>query len=342
MTRQVDLNLNEPLDAAAKPTLSKTPLVPKYATAAATLQGDYYVQEQSNLNRYLFWSPISKVYMTLVIGTALTYALWDYVVISDTPMEFLQYFRRTEVWVQLVIILPALVLIVISLGLVIFLVSDDLKDVSRNLVGNGYVNEIFGFDLVKFAKLDVDSNVPKQREQLSLGDNTQIIVYRDSPIAIATVVPDPKSTVSDFIVRISGMNIRKVYSKVDFDQLVLEWSIIRARQLLQRRAEKESIKSISGCKITVLVDAYSFDQHRVSLLLKNGFSLLSSTYQLNPFGAAPQHWQVGLQKVFSVARRTYGLVFVVDNEDADLLMKAVKTSGFLATTDNVKRRRPAA
>lgn len=341
MTKQVDLNLNEPLDATAKPTLSKTPLVPKYATAAATLQGDYYVQEQLNLNRHLFWSPILKAYMILILGSALTYKLWDYVVISDSPLEFLRFFARTDVWIDLIIVLPSLVLIVITLGLVIFMVSDDLKDVSRNLIGKGYVNEVFGFDLVKFAKLDVDSNVPKQRQQLSLGDNTQIIVYRESPIAIASVVPDPKSSVSDFIVRILGMNVRKVYSKVDFDQLVLEWSIIRARQLLQQRAEKENIKLISGCKITVLVDAYSFDHHRVSLLIKNGFLLLSLSYQLNPFGSPPLQWQMGLQKVFSVSRLTYGLVFVVDNEDADLLMKAVKTSGFLAATDNTKRRRPA-
>ncbi|CAN3363580.1 inorganic phosphate transporter Pho86p [Diutina catenulata] len=341
MVEQVKLNLNEPINAEAKPTLTKTPLVPKYATAAANLQGDYYSQELSKLNKFLFWNKWSKLFMVVVFSGTLLYKLWDYISVSDSIGEFIEFFTRGEIYNELFVVFPALIAILLVVGLSIYLISDDIKEVSKEFVQKSYVNKLFGFDLTKFAKLDVDSHQPQQRKSLRHGDNTQIIVYRESPIAIATVLPDEKSSVSDFIVRIQGLNVRKVYSKVDFDQLVLEWSIIRARQLLQQKAEAENVQSLSGSKVTVLIDAYSFDDERVRLLTRNGFSPLTSTFALNPYGEGKvSSTQAALQSFFGVNRTTYGLVINVDNEDSDLLMKAAKSSGFVAApSDKVKKRR---
>lgn len=336
--KQTDLNLNTPLDHEAKPTLARKPLAPSLASAAATLQGDYFVQLQLKLNQYLFWNRFTKTVMVMLFQLVVMYSLWDYISVSDSVGEFLMFFTRGSVWRDLFIIFPTALGIVLCVGLVIWIISDEFKHLTKNFIDSGYVNEMFGFDLVKYANLDDDAHGPKHRQQLKNGDNTQIITYRDSPIAIATVVPDPKSSVEDFVVLLQGLSVRKVYSKVDFDQLVLEWSIIRARQLLQQKADQEKVKLVSGCRISVLVDAYSWDNTRIELLKKNGFQKVGSSFRLNPFlTQQPGNVQILTQKFFGVARETYGLQFTVDNEDADLLKKASKSSGFIAA--DLKKRK---
>lgn len=331
MALQNEVDLNQPLDASKPSTLSKSALTPELSHAAITIHGDYYRQLQMRLNKYVFWHPISVTVYTIIATSVLSYRLWDYIVISESIREFLSFFYRSRDFLyQILGVFPVGVVVVGCFGLLNWLASDDLRCIADNLIQRNYIGEIFGFEIAKFRKLNVtDKITPKEIKLLAKGDNSQLMIYRESPIAIATLNPlYDNSTESNFVVKITGLHVRKVFRKVDFESLMIDWAILRSRQIFQEYVG--NTKSIAGCKITVIIDAYSFDQLTIDILKRKQFGVINEDINLNPFEKKhPNLLMTLFQKLFNVKRQTYGITIMVQNENDDTLLKIANELGFL-------------
>lgn len=272
MAIQKEVNLNEPLDVQAKPTLKQTNLTPDLAEGVLNLHGDYYRQLQAKCNRYIFWNPVSI--SAWFIGLSI-HAYWILSqVIRESP-TFADMLKHEHVFTHGLMILPGLIVVTAFVGLIAFLISDDFRSISDKLEIKAYYSALFGFDLVNFAGLP-STQITKSADKqlLKQGENSSVLVYRESPIAVATVVPVPeKSTADEFVVQISGLHVRKVFEKVDFDEVLLDWAIERAQALNTKKA----------AKVSIYIDAYSFDTKRIKTLKDRFFEKVSSTTILNPF-----------------------------------------------------------
>lgn len=276
MAPQLPLNLNEPLSKHTKATLEQISLVPELATSGLTLQGDYYRQSQAKFNRHLITHPISVTFIVIVTS------VFGYFQLSDALSEssdFWSFVTHRDTLSRVMMTFPALLFGLGCVGIFSHLMADDFKTISDSLELPSYSTSIFGFDLKKFANLPMDKKDTKDKALFEQGEKSSVIMYRESPIAIATVVPlEEESDKSNFVVKISGFHVRKAFAKVDFDQMLLEWALSKSKELASsnRKYEKDAT-------ITILADAYSFDAERIKLLRANFFEKVLATTVLNPF-----------------------------------------------------------
>lgn len=342
MAVQKEVNLNQPLDSSKESTLSKSPLTPELAQGALTLHGDRYNQLQVGLNRLLFWHPLLVAVLLFPIGLYFAYQAYEYVYIVESVSEFVElFFTKENLRDHLVFLMPLLLLTVMFLTVFSFYLSDELKTISEKFKTSVYMNELFGFDLRKFAKLDtsdVTTISPKERQQLKYGDNTQVIIYRDSPIAIATVVPiTEKSSATDFYVEITGLHVRKVFAKVDFETLLIDWCLLRSRQLYSEFTNNK--ENVSGCKIHVLTNCYNFEKNYISKLKALKFELIAKSNELNPYErieSKKQGWITNFfYSIFGIERHVYGLSIFTANASEDRLLN--KANEFSRKT--IKKRK---
>lgn len=318
MAVQKDVNLNEPLSTKVPPTLGKTSLTPELSQAALILHGDYYSQLQGKCNRYVFWHIFSTTFLIISTSIFTYYRLYDYISVSESIGEFVSFFwKNRDFQFQVMGILPWLVCVFGIVGIVAHFASDVFKDISVKLPQSNYMEKIFGFNLKEYAKLS-ESALLKQNRKLSSKDsillkngaNTHIIMYRDSPIAIITLKPlIDESSESNLVIKITGLHIRKAFAKVDFDVLLLEWSYERARELLKE------YKPNKNAKLTLLVDAFSFDKELIKTLESQSFQKISSSFTLNSFeddsNSEPGFFSyissTGAYKTFGISKDTYRL-----------------------------------
>ncbi|ODV82002.1 uncharacterized protein CANTADRAFT_24699 [Suhomyces tanzawaensis NRRL Y-17324] len=338
MAVQKDIDLNKPLDASNRPLLSKTQLTPELSQASLNLHGDFYRQLQSKMNRHIFWHPVSCFYLFGIMTAASIYRMWDYIVISDSVVEFFSFFFKSRDFLfQLTTIFPVLIVVVGSLGLVCYMSSDDLKTVTDRLTRISYVEKLYGFNLREFAKIsDSEAAIKLSSSNVKLlknGANSLLMVYRESPIAIVTLSPlIEQSTPEKFIVEITGLHVRKVFGKVDFDALLLDWAILRSRQIYQDYVDAKNIRNIDGNNIRLYINGYTFDQGLTKLLKSKNFIAAQETFELNPFEPLNVNFlQKAIQKVFDIKRITYGLNIITKNGDKDVLLNVARESGFVNT-----------
>ncbi|CAH2350450.1 inorganic phosphate transporter Pho86p [[Candida] railenensis] len=280
MAPQTPLNLNEPLSKDSKSTLEQVPLTPELATAGLTLHGDYYRQSQAKFNKYLVWHPYS---LAFVAAATSIYGYLQFAKVIAESSSFWEFLYSPSTISRAMITLPGVLFGLACVGLFSHLVSDDFKTITDNLEISTYSTAIFGFDLIKFANLPIFKKLSDDKAAYDNGENTSVIIYRDSPIAIATVTPlEEQSDESNFVVQISGLHVRKVFAKVDFDEMLLEWALTRAKFLANTNPKYKD------AKVTVLTDAYSFDSQRIKLLKSNFFEKVKSSRTLNPFSTIIQ------------------------------------------------------
>lgn len=339
MVKQQELNLNVPLDAQTKPTLSTTSLRPDLSEASLNLHGDYFRQLQSKLNRHVFWHPFSVLFILVTTIGYLIFKIYDYIELSNSLGDFFQYLKKSnDMKYQITTIFPILVMTFGVVGISTYLISDEFKAISDSLTGKEQIEELYGFDLVKFAKLpskNKEALSPKELKLLKNGDNTHIITYRESPIAIITLKLLPeKSTASAFYVSITSLNVRKVFAKVDFDKLLLDWAVLRSRQLFEENTEGKY--DSEGCKIYITAQAYSFDKDFVKTLKNNHFGLIKESYELSPFLNAPKEGLLtqSIHKAFGIKRYVYGLTITTKSADNDKLLNAANSSSLLKNGRN--------
>lgn len=350
MSGQKKVDLNEPLDVEAKPTLNKTNLTPELSEGAITLHGDFYRQQQSQCNRYIFWHPFSLFVLITASSIYFVYLAYDLIAISDDVFEFIRLLMRNKLII--VSVFPCLTLLFACIGLSAFLVSDEFRVISDKLMNPSYVDQLFGFDLAKYSKLTNEDNTrqftPKELKFLNdSSKNSHLIIYRDSPIAVITVKPLlDNSTESNFFVKITGINVRKVFAKVDFETLLIEWALLRSREIMQEYLKSKKITKNEGCKLNILIESYSFNKGLNKILKSLSFGLVKEDLELNPFAQTNEKLisfitTRSVTKFFGVKRQTYGLTLLTKNEDEDILLQTGKefNSGSSKASTKVTKRR---
>lgn len=315
MVNQEDLNLHKPLEEDADTTIRRVPLQPRLATAALTLHGDYFRQLQGLSNRHILWHPIVQAYVIAVLSAFSVYVYRELFELSDSVGEFFHLFKSNKY--ILAGYLPVLFMIVVSLGLLSFMITDEFRQVSDGLAGDKYMLKLFRFPLRVYANAS-----EKDLESKSLlgflesaSASTDIIEYRNSPIAVVTVIPLPDVSSSlVFYAKISGLHVRKVYRSAGLQEELLAFAKEKARDLCTRYA-KDNKLATSNIKIVLVADAYSFDPVLVKLYESNGFTLAKKSASIDPFfpekkveklfGLIPV---APVVKFFGISRVTYELL----------------------------------
>lgn len=326
MAIQKEVDLNTPLDKDKTPSLAQSILTPDLVVASLNLHGDFYRQLQSKFNRYIFWHPLSRVIFVTSLVTGFVYRLWDYIVISDTILEFFSFFLKSNDFIfQIFTMFPILVVFFGVTGLSAYILGDDLRGISDNLLKKGYASEIFGFDVQAFSRLPAPTEESsaitsgattstgtlekrtkakksaKDEITLENGKNTQIIIYRDSPIAIVTLNPQPEETDNTLLIKISGLHTRKVFAKVDFDGLLIDWAIIRAKEIVKETGSKVD-------KVVLEINGYTFDPELAKTLADKKFKVVSQSLSFHSF----EDKKVGpflmiFHKIFGLKKEVYQL-----------------------------------
>ncbi|KAG5421640.1 PHO86 [Candida metapsilosis] len=314
MVAQKDIDLNEPLDEKVSSTLSKSALTPELTKAAITLQGDRYKQLQAKLTKFIIWHPYFVTFYIILFPSVLVYYLWDFISISESMIELYYIISRNkrDFFVQIIVSAPVMAGIFGIFGFIAYILGDQIGAITDKYVAQKYCDYTFGFDVKEFAS---DPKTPL----LKNGKNTELVVYRNQPIAVATLKPDwDQCTEENFIVNITGVHVRKVFAQVDFDQFLFEWAILRSRELYQEFLIQKNSKVKNGT-IFIVTDAYSFDTQQQKLLARNGFRLLSSSWELNPFNPSLKSYEKALNKLFGISRGTFGLLLTTEKDDVELL-----------------------
>lgn len=320
MVAQKSVDLNQPLDASALAKLEETDLTPELAQAALTLHGDYYRQVQGVCNKYLFWHPFSVSVCGAGTAMAAAYLVRDYYAIAkDIPQLVTMFWYRRDIKYDLIFVMPVIVMIMGVLALCAHLLSEDLRDVADNLDKPERIEELFGYDLRQYAKVDEEKRLnAKETTLVDQGKNTHLMVYRNSPIAVVTVKPGKtssgarNSTESEVTVRITGLHVRKVFAKADLHTLLMDWALERAQKLgagaVGKRGQSEPFK------IHVLIEAFSFDKQYVNFLRGRSFSRVSSSTILDSRKPGSNLVQ-SINKLLGLSRDTYGLTFIVEGKE---------------------------
>ena len=154
------------------------------------------------------------------------------------------------------------------------------------LDSNGQI--IYGVDLKRLAS--------GEKQDKNLLENTEIIVYRNTPIAVVSVLENKSLSKKDSLVMgISTVGCRRVYLKSGILEDLLDWALIRTKNY-----QKEHPQFKHGESMKLLVDVYSFEYNTKQTLSKKGFSMIES-YKLpeNKF----------LAGLFGIKKELWGIQF---------------------------------
>lgn len=296
MVKQKEIRLDQPIDHNAPPTIYGTKLTPSLSNAALNLTIDFIRQKQSQANTKIMTHPYSAL---IIVTVASLFGYWKVGWIYEAGGWDLVKQSRDEIF--------SIVVFVTMFSSILFTVltrtTDFIKTTSEDLVND---NEgIFGVELKTFASLNENSNDKKTKNLLSKGDNTQIIIYRDTPIAVLSLIPKPElSNEGKFVTKITGCGVRKVYYKSGIIEDLIDWAIYRSNSLNVGKAEK----------IIVLIDVMSTDLDLKKKLALKNFKFVEKSYYNNS----------NVLKLFGIYNEVWGLNLNVTSLD-DSKVEQIKT-----------------
>lgn len=261
--RQVDASLHEPINVEAPPTIYGTKIKPELATASLNLAIEFVKQEQSLankhlINHYITYAVIlivSTVYLTprVVIPRNLT---------SPSVGRFLYqllHFNKYPFATLFAIIAISFVGLFTAYSRITdTFFKSKIDDIARE---NGKV--VFGIDLRSLAI--------KEKQTLSSVqvDNTYIIIYRETPIALISITENAAlSQKESLVMSISSLGCRKVYQNSGIVEDLLDWAMLRTKTIGKEGNYGKSMK--------LLIDVYSFDSKKKQILKSKGFTLIKS------------------------------------------------------------------
>lgn len=310
-----ELDLHRPLDRDIPSTIRRIPLRPRLSLAALTLHGDFYRQLQSRTNARIFWHPATVTFMVVVLSATLVYQYYDLWVVSDTWAEFGSLVMRNKYLVTT--LFPSLIFVAGTVGLTSFLLTDEVRVISDNIGGSAQQLRLFGFPLKVYANASPQDLENKESAEFlkNASASTDLIEYRESPIAIVTVVPLPEQSTRDtFYAKITGFHVRKSYKDAGLQNELLDIAIEKAKELLASYSKQKKIKK-NALRTVLLCDAYSMDPTNRPFVEQKGFEIKLSTTQLDPFASAdakPEKFlnvipDSVIKRFFGVYRHTYEL-----------------------------------
>ncbi|OBA21470.1 hypothetical protein METBIDRAFT_42053 [Metschnikowia bicuspidata var. bicuspidata NRRL YB-4993] len=309
MAPQKTVDLNKPLDAAEEAVIRRVPLEPELATVALTLHGDIYRQAQGKTNHAIVWHPLTQAYICIVFLVSTAYVFKDLVEVLDSMREFFDLLMHNKY--VLTRYFPAMIFVAGTVGLISFTITDEFRVISDKMASDKYMAQVFRFPLRIYANAQ-----PTEQNSAfvkSASQSTDFIEYRNSPIAVVTVVPLPNQSTSDtFFAKITGLHVRKSYRSAGAESDLLEYAKEKARLLCSRYVADNKIHT-KNMRIVLVAEAYSVDQNLTSLYQKLGFSVKNKTTKLDPYSAeATKHFFYvipagALLNFFGVFRVTYEL-----------------------------------
>ncbi|KAF3988261.1 hypothetical protein FT663_03467 [Candidozyma haemuli var. vulneris] len=332
MVHQPELDLHTPLNREIPATIRRTKLTPRLALSALTLHGDFYRQLQSKANSRIFWHPLTQLFMISVLGLTAVYQYSDLWRASNTWSEFGSLMLNNKYLVSS--IFPSLIFVAGTVGLTSFLLTDEIRVISDKLGEDSYQQKLFGFPLKVFA--NATSEEAKRESSIEFMESaefsTELIEYRESPVAVVTVLPEPELSSKDvFYAKITGFHVRKSYKTAGLENELLDIAAEKAQVLSLEYIKKRKLKA-DDVKVVLLVDAYALDPINRPIVEKKGFEIKSSTTQLDPFAGDDvvdeklmfliPHSMI--KRFFGVFRHTYELE--VSNESSATASGATSSS----------------
>ncbi|CAR27657.1 hypothetical protein ZYGR_0N01400 [Zygosaccharomyces rouxii] len=286
-SKQVDARLSEPLNSETPPTIGSTDLKPEYATAALNMAADFVKQKQSLANMSILGHPLIVVFVWMV---AIYFAAPKVTIPTDNGngsfINFIwQAFSKNKSVVPTVIFFGCLSTMIVF-TLMSRVTETFFNSLSRDIIDTQGEN-VFGVDLKKLAERKCTS------QELEQAKNTYIVVYRDTPVALVSLVENKILTTKDnLVMSVSTMGCRKVYEKSGIIEDLIDWCTIRTKQ--------KYVQGDYTGKMKLLIDVYSFDVDTKAILKRKGFTLLKN---------AKVHESFILGKLFGMKKELWGLQF---------------------------------
>lgn len=283
MAEQVDASLNEPINKDAPPTIYGTKLKPELATAALNLSVDFLKQQQSLANKHIMWHGNT---VAIVLLCAFVYLVPRVTVPAGT--KTVSGFLLQFVLINRAELLTFVVVIMIGASFIFTFLSRFTEVMFKAKISQVVDTKgaaVFNFNLTDLSKGELDDK--------SKLDNTQVIVYRETPIAMVSIIENKLLSSSDSLVMgVSTIGTRRVYLKSGILEDLLDWALVRTKNI------QNSGKYSAGNSMKLLVDVYSFDKPMKETLKSKGFSLIKS-YKLEEsrllgalFGVKKELWGV--------------------------------------------------
>lgn len=300
MVVQKAIDLNKPIAKGDdKITLDVSPLTTDLSEAALILHGDYYRQLQGDFIKSIFWNRMSVSLTILVLSVYLYYSCHEYVEQCNTIKEFIALvYKSRALKADLIMVFPVLAGVLGTIGLLSLFVTDEFKIISEKMITTKYMEHLFGFNLYDFSKINPDDSNKKVQPVLQKGNNTGLINYNGEPIGIITVKP-LVSNDNKLNIKITGLSVRKAFSKFDFEPILLDWAIKRSKDISKELNHKG--------KVTLLVDNYCFNKALEKTLIDYNFSKIESSFNFNPTEENTSVLNHLFNKTFNITKDTFGL-----------------------------------
>lgn len=260
---QVDPKLDEPLDQDAPPTIYGSILRPDLCNAALNLAVDFAKQQQGMANRYLILHP--WVIFFIVLADAIY--MGPRATLPEPGSESVTEYLYKFVILNKRVLAQAGLLGVVGAAFVFTFLSR-ISDVYFRSITEKIVDTkgetLFGLNL---------NDVAMEGNDLAkspAAENTHIVIYRQTPIALIAVSPSEVLTSPDSLVAtITTMGCRRVYIKSGIIEDLLDWALVRTKALGEEHGYgPKSMK--------LLTEVYSFDTNIKRILSEKGFVRIQS------------------------------------------------------------------
>lgn len=262
--QQVDASLDQPINSEAPPTIYGTAITPELATASLNLSVDFIKQEQSLANKGMIHHYITKVVVLLAVSIYLGPRIilprnLSSSSVSGYLYQFVMFNRYTLGTSIAALALSFLCLLTTYSRVTEVFFKSIISEVTADCGAS-----CFGMNLREFVLKG------KEGPRDTQANNTYVIVYRETPIAVISLTENKAlSSEASLVMSISTLGCRKVYLTSGILEDLLDWAMLRTRAIAKDGNYGESMK--------ILLSVYSFDDHMKKTLKQKGFSRIAST-----------------------------------------------------------------
>ncbi|ODQ79075.1 hypothetical protein BABINDRAFT_162146 [Babjeviella inositovora NRRL Y-12698] len=252
MAVQKDASLDKPIDVSKKAVIASSVLTPDLASAVLNLNIDRFNQIKSKANRYLFWQ--LKVWVAAV---TVTLALVSVAGVGQNYLDNIRYSDASYIFqVEFFTIFFTFCFVISGCFVALSFLSFSLGEHATSLEKNH--KHVFGTDLEKFAQLPLNTKDRDTLKQIAKGQDTFVISYRDTPIATISLQPVQrgdtlKLRAGAYVVKVTGLGVRKIYIPSGMYSDLLEWAILHARKMYEANGKKDTAAFL------IVDNVYNFD-----------------------------------------------------------------------------------
>lgn len=257
---QVGGKIDEALNADADPTLKFLPLTPQYAVASLNYIIDRHARVGSTLSLSMFWSiksfpifvSLNVLILAIRLSSQMKYNHWYNLMDATNFMQFMVFLTAT------------LAASLLFYKRSCWFINDDLE----RLTETGGAEYFDGVNLKQFTIMENEEEYLRLKKagKLPTIKDTQIVLYRDTPVGIVTVSKEKTaSSENTDQFTISAMGVRHVYVKTGLYIDLIAWAINHVK------------KSIKKNRNTFLeIEIYDCEEAIKQALIDNGFKCIET------------------------------------------------------------------